>query len=221
MTRHAADAEDLVQEAYARAYASFDQFRPGTNFAAWMKKIMVNQYISSRRRQQCRPTLCFSSEVGDQQLARLGAYASGVSKSAEADALERIVNPDLKAAFRQIPPPRRLAVYLADVEGLSYREIAETMGTPVGTVMSRIHRGAPAAPLPAAAVHARAAHRVTARHRRGVSRASAAGLLTSHSRQYGKARPTPRASRSSKYVGNPVREIPGCAHGERKNSDFA
>jgi RNA polymerase sigma-70 factor (ECF subfamily) len=64
-----------------------------------------------------------------------------VSKSAEADALERIVNPDLKAAFRQIPPPRRLAVYLADVEGLSYREIAETMGTPVGTVMSRIHRG--------------------------------------------------------------------------------
>lgn len=141
MTRHAADAEDLVQEAYARAYASFDQFRPGTNFAAWMKKIMVNQYISSRRRQQCRPPLCFSSEVGDQQLARLGAYASGVSKSAEADALERIVNPDLKAAFRQIPPPRRLAVYLADVEGLSYREIAETMGTPVGTVMSRIHRG--------------------------------------------------------------------------------
>ncbi|MCX4460666.1 sigma-70 family RNA polymerase sigma factor (plasmid) [Streptomyces sp. NBC_01340] len=141
MTRHAADAEDLVQEAYARAYASFDQFRPGTNFAAWMKKIMVNQYISSRRRQQCRPPLCFSSEVGDQQLARLGAYASGVSKSAEADALERIVNPDLKAAFRQIPPPRRLAVYLADVEGLSYREISETMGTPVGTVMSRIHRG--------------------------------------------------------------------------------
>jgi RNA polymerase sigma-70 factor (ECF subfamily) len=141
MTRHAADAEDLVQEAYARAYASFAQFRPGTNFAAWMKKIMVNRYISTRRRQQCRPNLCFSSEVGDQQLARLGAYASGVSKSAEADALERIVNPDLKAAFRQIPPPRRLAVYLADVAGLSYREIAETMGTPGGTVMSRIHRG--------------------------------------------------------------------------------
>ncbi|MGW3248143.1 sigma-70 family RNA polymerase sigma factor [Streptomyces sp. NPDC001070] len=141
MTGHTADAEDLVQEAYARAYAAFDQFRPGTNFAAWMKKIMVNQYITARRKQQSRPHLCFSSEVGDQQLARLGAYASGALKSAEADALEHIVNPDLKAAFRQISPPRRLAVYLADVEGLSYREIAETMGTPLGTVMSRIHRG--------------------------------------------------------------------------------
>jgi RNA polymerase sigma-70 factor (ECF subfamily) len=141
LTRNAADAEDLVQEAYARAYASFDQFRPGTNFAAWMKRIMVNQYISARRSQQRRPRLCFSPEVGDQQLERLGAYASGAPKSAEADALERIVDPDLKAAFRQISPPRRLAVYLADVEGLSYREIAEAMGTPVGTVMSRIHRG--------------------------------------------------------------------------------
>jgi RNA polymerase sigma-70 factor (ECF subfamily) len=77
MTRHAADAEDLVEEAYARAYASFDRFHPGTNFAAWMKKIMVNQYISTRRRQQCRPHLCLSSEVEDEQLARLGAYASG------------------------------------------------------------------------------------------------------------------------------------------------
>jgi RNA polymerase sigma-70 factor (ECF subfamily) len=141
MTRHAADAEDLVQEAYARAYASFDRFRPGTNFAAWMKKIMVNQYISTRRRQQCRPHLYLSSELEDEQLARLGAYASGAPKSAEAEALESIVNPDLQAAFRLISPPRRLAVYLAAVEGLSYREIAETMGTPVGTVMSRIHRG--------------------------------------------------------------------------------
>ncbi|GGJ59662.1 hypothetical protein GCM10010121_082900 [Streptomyces brasiliensis] len=118
MTRHAADAEDLVQDAYARAYASFDQFRPGTNFRAWMERIMVNQHISARRRQRCRPRLCFSAEVEDQQLARLGACASGALKSAEGDALERIVNPDLKAAFRQIPPPRRLAVYLADTEGL-------------------------------------------------------------------------------------------------------
>ncbi|MGV9347022.1 sigma-70 family RNA polymerase sigma factor [Streptomyces spiralis] len=141
ITRHAADAEDLVQEAYARAYASFDRFRPGTNFAAWMKKIMVNQYISMRRSQQCRPQLCLSSEVEDEQLARLGAHASEAPKSAEAEALESIVNPDLKAAFRQISPPRRLAVYLADVEGLSYREIADLMGTPEGTVMSRIHRG--------------------------------------------------------------------------------
>ncbi|MED7828571.1 sigma-70 family RNA polymerase sigma factor [Streptomyces chiangmaiensis] len=141
MTRHAADAEDLVQDTYARAYASFDQFRPGTNFGAWLKRIMFNQHISAYRKQQRRPHLCFSSEVEDPQLARLGAYASGALRSAEADALERIVNPDLKAAFRQIPPPRRLAVYLADIEGLSYREIAETMGTPVGTVMSRIHRG--------------------------------------------------------------------------------
>ncbi|MFJ9761863.1 sigma-70 family RNA polymerase sigma factor [Streptomyces sp. NPDC101149] len=141
MTRHAADAEDLVQDTYARAYASFDQFRPGTNCGAWMKRIMCNQHISAHRKQQRRPRLCFSSEVEDPQLARLGAYASGALKSAESDALERIVNPDLKAAFRQIPPPRRLAVYLADIEGFSYREIAETMGTPLGTVMSRLHRG--------------------------------------------------------------------------------
>ncbi|MGW2938414.1 sigma-70 family RNA polymerase sigma factor [Streptomyces sp. NPDC001156] len=140
ITRHAADAEDLVQEAYARAYASFDQFRPGTNFGAWIKRIMVNQHISARRRQQCRPRLCLSSEVEDQQPAHLGAYASGALKSAEADALERIVNPDPTAAFRQIPPPHHLAVYLADIEGLSCREIAETMETPVGTVMPRIHR---------------------------------------------------------------------------------
>ncbi|GAA3898181.1 sigma-70 family RNA polymerase sigma factor [Streptomyces sp. NPDC003737] len=141
MTRHAADAEDLVQDTFARAYASFDQFQPGTNCGAWMKRIMFNQHISTHRKKQRRPRLCFSSDVEDTQLARLGAYASGALKSAEADALERIVNPDLKAAFRQIPPPRRLAVYLADIEGLSYREIAETMGTPLGTVMSRIHRG--------------------------------------------------------------------------------
>lgn len=141
MTGHAADAEDLVQETYARAYASFDQFRPGTNLVAWMKKIMVNQYRSSYRRQRCRPQLCFFPDVGDQQLGRPGAYDSGALRSAEAYALEHIVNPDIKAAFHQISPQRRLAVYLADVEGLSYREIAETMETPVGTVMSRLHRG--------------------------------------------------------------------------------
>jgi hypothetical protein len=155
------------------------------------------------------------------KLARLGACASGVPKSAEADALERIVNPDLKAAFRQIPPPPRFAVYLADVEGLSYREIAETAGTPCGHGDVAHPQGTPAAPLAAAAVHARAAHSVTARHRRGGSQASAAGPLTSQSRQHGKARRMPGASHMSKYAGNPLREIPGCAHGERKDSDFA
>jgi hypothetical protein len=132
---------------------------------------MVNQCISTRRRQQCRPHLCLSSEVEDEQLARLGAYASGSPKSADAEALESIVHPDLQAAFRQISPPRRLAVYLADVEDLSYREIAETLGDPCGHRDVAHPQGAAAAALAAAAAHTRAAHSVTARHRRGGSRA--------------------------------------------------
>ncbi|MFJ8613705.1 sigma-70 family RNA polymerase sigma factor [Streptomyces sp. NPDC093675] len=141
MTRNAADAEDLVQEAYARAYASFDQYRSGTNFGAWIRKILVNQYINAYRKRQRQPYQYFVADVGEQQVPQRGVYGGPALESAESDAMAQLVSPDLKAAFREVPPVRRTAVYLADVEGLSYREIADFMGTPVGTVMSRIHRG--------------------------------------------------------------------------------
>ncbi|WP_231406582.1 sigma-70 family RNA polymerase sigma factor [Streptomyces sp. MC1] len=141
ITGNSVDAEDLLQEAYAQAYASFDQFQPGTNFKAWVRRIMVNKYISAWKKMQRRPRQFLTPMIEDQQLPNLGTHAPTAPVSAESDALERLLNPDLEAAFHKISPPRRLAIYLVDVEGLSYREVAETMGTPVGTVMSRIHRG--------------------------------------------------------------------------------
>ncbi len=141
ITGNPVDAEDLLQDAYTQAYASFDQFRPGTNFKAWVRRIMINQYINSWRKKQRRPRQFLTAEIEDQQFHLFDAYTPTSLKSAEASALERISNPDLEAAFRKIAPPRRVAIYLVAVEGLSYREVAETMGTPVGTVMSRIHRG--------------------------------------------------------------------------------
>ncbi|WP_411093613.1 sigma-70 family RNA polymerase sigma factor [Streptomyces sp. 049-1] len=141
ITRNATDAEDLLQDSYTRAYASFDQFQPGTNFAAWVKRIMKNEYVSACRRRQCRPHQVLIPELGEGQLTRLAGFSPDTARSAEADALERLPDSDVKEALRAIPPARRLAVYLADVEGFSYLEVAETMGTPVGTVMSRIHRG--------------------------------------------------------------------------------
>jgi RNA polymerase sigma-70 factor (ECF subfamily) len=141
MARNPADAEDLLQEAYARAYASFDQYRPGTNFGAWMRRILVNQYINAYRKEQRRPSQCLVADVDEQQLPRLGAFGDPAFDSAESAVLAHLASPDLKAALHMVPPVRRTAVYLADVEGFSYKEIADFMGTPVGTVMSRVHRG--------------------------------------------------------------------------------
>ncbi|WP_432131889.1 sigma-70 family RNA polymerase sigma factor [Streptomyces tendae] len=141
ITRNATDAEDLLQESYTRAYASFDQFQPGTNFAAWVKRIMKNEHVSACRRRQCRPHQVLTPDLGERQLTRLAGFSPAAVNSAEADVLERLPDSDVKAALRAIPPARRLAVYLVDVEGFSYLEVAETMGIPVGTVMSRIHRG--------------------------------------------------------------------------------
>ncbi|WP_327592687.1 sigma-70 family RNA polymerase sigma factor [Streptomyces chartreusis] len=141
IARNPADAEDLVQDAYMRAYASFDQYRPGTNFGAWMRRILVNQYINAYRKEQRRPRQHLVPDAEDQQLPHHDAYGQLAFASAESTALAHLPSPDLKAALSMVPPVRRTAVYLADVEGFSYREIAEFMGTPVGTVMSRIHRG--------------------------------------------------------------------------------
>jgi RNA polymerase sigma-70 factor (ECF subfamily) len=141
MTRNHSDAEDLVQETYARAFASFHQFREGTNLRAWLNRILTNTFISSYRKRQREPVL---TAVGfeDWQLERAhSAQSSPAARSAEEQALDRIPASDVTDALRRLPGDFRMAVYLADVEGFGYQEIAEIMHCPIGTVMSRLHRG--------------------------------------------------------------------------------
>jgi len=141
MTRNPADAEDLVQEAYSKAYAAFHQFKPGTNLKAWLYRILTNTYINSYRRKQREPKLSDGEDVQDWQLARAASHTSSGLPSAEALALDRLPDGAVVDALQQLGSDFRLAVYLADVEGFSYKEIAEIMGTPIGTVMSRLNRG--------------------------------------------------------------------------------
>lgn len=141
MTRNPADAEDLVQETFAKAYSSFHQFRPGTNLKAWLYRILTNTFINNYRKKQRQPQQSDAAEIEDYQLARAEAHTSTGLKSAEAEALDHLPDSDVKRALQEIPEDFRLAVYFADVEGFSYKEIAEIMDTPIGTVMSRLHRG--------------------------------------------------------------------------------
>lgn len=142
MTRNPADAGDLVQETYVKAFAAFEQFQQGTNLKAWLYRILTNTFINSYRKNQRQPYQNAIDELEDWQLGSAESLTQGRSaRSAEAEAIDHLPDSDVKEALQSIPEDFRLAVYLADVEGFAYQEIADIMKTPVGTVMSRLHRG--------------------------------------------------------------------------------
>ena len=141
MTRNPADAEDLVQETFAKAYRAFDTFQQGTNLKAWLYRILTNTYINIYRKNQRGPIINPQEEIHDWEMAAEHRHTSGGLKSAETQALELLPNEIISDALAQVPEDFRNAVYMADVEGFSYKEIADIMNVPVGTVMSRLHRG--------------------------------------------------------------------------------
>lgn len=142
MTRNPADAEDLIQETMLRAYRSFDRFEPGTNLKAWLFRIMTNAYINTYRKKQREPQKVSQDEVEDFDLYReLKDHDPQFSVTPETIVLDGLVDSDITDAIEDLPEQFRLAVILSDVEGFSYAEMAEIMDVPMGTVMSRLHRG--------------------------------------------------------------------------------
>jgi RNA polymerase sigma-70 factor, ECF subfamily len=143
MTRNPAEAEDLVQETYLRAYRGFGGFQEGTNLKAWLYRILTNTFINSYRSKKRRPEQTDLDEVEDLYLYRRlgGLEAAAAGRSAEDEVMDLFTDTDVKAAIEALPENFRMAVLLADVEGFSYKEIAEILDIPIGTVMSRLHRG--------------------------------------------------------------------------------
>jgi RNA polymerase sigma-70 factor (ECF subfamily) len=143
MTHNAADAEDLVQETFLKAYRGYDSFQAGTNLKAWLYRILTNTYINIYRAKKRRPDESNLEDVEDLYLYRRlgGLEAVQAGRSAEEEVLDRITDVDVKGAIDSLPEQFRLAVVLSDIEGFSYKEIAEIMEVPLGTVMSRLHRG--------------------------------------------------------------------------------
>lgn len=141
MSRNPADAEDLVQETYTKAFASFHQFKQGTNLKAWLYRILTNTYINLYRKRQREPQTSHAEAVEDWQLARAGEHDAIGLRSAEAEALNILPDTEVRQALSSLSEDFRMVVYYSDVEGFSYKDIADIMGIPLGTVMSRLHRG--------------------------------------------------------------------------------
>jgi RNA polymerase sigma-70 factor (ECF subfamily) len=141
MTRNPADAEDVVQETFLKAYRAYDSFTEGTNLKAWLYRILTNTYINKYRKKQRRPSEVELGELQDLYLYKRLGEQSGAQVSAESEALDMFVDEDILEALESLPENFRLPVLYADVEGFSYKEIAEILDVPIGTVMSRLHRG--------------------------------------------------------------------------------
>jgi RNA polymerase sigma-70 factor (ECF subfamily) len=141
MTRNPADADDVVQETFLKAYRAYDSYAEGTNLKAWLYRILTNTYINKYRKAQRRPSEVELGELQDLYLYKRLGEVSGASQSAEADMLDEFVDTDVIEALESLPETFRMPVLLADVDGFSYKEIAEMLDIPIGTVMSRLHRG--------------------------------------------------------------------------------
>lgn len=140
MTRNPADAEDLVQETFTKAFANFHQFRAGTNLRAWLYRILTNTFINNYRKKQREPRQETTDEIKDWQLAAAAKHTSTGMRSAETEVLDQLPDSDIKQALARLPEDFQEVIYLVDIEGYAYKEVAEHMGTPLGTVMSRLHR---------------------------------------------------------------------------------
>lgn len=141
LSRNTEDAEDLVQETFLKGYRSYAQFTPGTNLKAWLFKILKNTFINEYRRKQAAPYKSDFAEIEEAFESQLAPEAAGQMKNPEEEALENVFDEDVQRALDHLPADYRMAVLLADIEGFSYREIAEILEIPVGTVMSRLYRG--------------------------------------------------------------------------------